>query len=74
MNRAELIERINALIETHRAQCLWFLRKDYAPSDDLMRQKALLYIQRHGSREAAMKAAELSQWLSQSCSDTSAAS
>lgn len=74
MNRADLIERINFLIETHRDQCLWFLRKDYIPEDDAGRQRALLYIQRHGTREAARQAAELSQWLSQRSSDASVAS
>jgi hypothetical protein len=53
---------------------LWFLRTDFVPTDDVMRAKALDYIQRHGSREAARSAAELSRWLSLTSSDTSAGS
>lgn len=74
MDRTELIKRINAHIESHRDQCLWFLRKDYVPEDDAGRLRALLYIQRHGTRQAAREAAELSQWLLQHSSDASVAS
>lgn len=74
MERATIIRNIDQMVAQHRDQCLWFLRPDFFPRDDHMRLKALEYIQRHGTREAALQAAELAQWLSQVSSDTSAAS
>lgn len=74
MEREQLLQKIDNLVARHRTQCLWFFRTDFLPGDDAMRHKALMYIQRHGTREAALEAAELSRWLLQSSSDASVAS
>ena len=74
MQRHEVLEHIEGLVAENRDQCLWFWRGDYQPSDDRMRLKALDYIQRHGTREAARQAAELTQWLLLNSSDISATS
>jgi hypothetical protein len=74
MRRDEILQAIDRLVTEQRDRCLWFLRSDYVPEDDASRHRTLMYIQRHATREAALKAAELSRWLSQSSSDVSAAS
>lgn len=74
MQRDEALKRIDELVARNRDQCLWFWRDDFVPADDHMRMKALEYIQRHGTRDAARQAAELTRWLSRNSSDRSAAS
>jgi hypothetical protein len=74
MQREEILESIEELVAGNRDQCLWFWRDDFSPADDPMRLKALEYIQRHGAREAALRAAQLTQWLLRTSSGTSAAS
>lgn len=48
---------VDALVEEYRQRCLWFLREDYYPRSDAERLKVLDYIQRHGDREAFLRAA-----------------
>jgi hypothetical protein len=74
MDRDELLKSIDRMVIENRQQCLWFLRADFFPVGDRMRFKVLEYIQRHGNREAALQAARLSRWLSQTSRDTSAGS
>lgn len=65
---------IDRLVDEYRLRCLWFLRPDYYPSTDAERIQALLYIERHGDRNAYRRAREMRRWLSQSSSAQSAIS
>ena len=65
---------IDRLVDEYRLRCLWFLRPDYYPSTDSERFKVLLYIERHGDRDAYRRAREMRRWLSQTSSAPSAAS
>ena len=67
-------EEFAQLVALCRAQCLWFLREDYCPTDpDGMRQ-VLQYIRRYGDRESFRAAGRLLQWLSPNSSGRSVAS
>lgn len=72
--RAALEEKIDALIDEQRVRCLWFLRPDWYPTDDVERMRTLDQIQRHADRATFARAAELKRWLSQSSKDASAGS
>lgn len=65
---------IDRLVDEYRLRCLWFLRSDYYPSTDAERLKVLLYIERHGDRDAYRRAREMRRWLSQTSSAPSAIS
>lgn len=65
---------IDRLVDEYRLRCLWFLRPDYYPSTDAERFKVLVYIERHGDRDAYRRAREMRRWLSPSSSAPSAAS
>lgn len=70
----DLEHAVNALVDEYRTRCLWFLRADYYPATDEQRAQVLSYIQRHGDRQAYLRAAALRQWLSPTSSERSAAS
>lgn len=65
---------IDRLVDEYRLRCLWFLRPDYYPSTDAERIRVLLYIERHGDRDAYRRAREMRRWLSQTSSAPSAVS
>jgi hypothetical protein len=65
---------IDRLVDEYRLRCLWFLRPDYYPSSDAERIRVLLYIERHGDRDAYRRAREMRRWLSQTSSAPSAVS
>jgi len=65
---------IDRLVDEYRLRCLWFLRPDYYPSTDAERIRVLLYIERHGDRDAYRRAREMRRWLSQTSSARSAVS
>jgi hypothetical protein len=65
---------IDRLVDEYRLRCLWFLRPDYYPSTDTERIRVLLYIERHGDRDAYQRAREMRRWLSQSSNAPSAVS
>ena len=67
-------ETLRALIDQYRHQCLWFLRRGYYPETVEEALRVLESIQRHGDREAFMRAGEVRRWLSQASSATSAGS
>jgi hypothetical protein len=67
-------EEIDRLVDEHRTSCLWYLRPDFYPEDDLQRDRVLERIQRSGDRTAFQKAAELRRWLSLRSSARSAVS
>lgn len=58
-------EAIRELVERNRARCLWFAPADYQPETTDERVRALGYIERHGDREAFIRARELLNWLLQ---------
>ena len=68
-----VIQRVNALVDEYRAQCLWFLREDYYPQTLAEACRVLEAIERHGDVTAFRKAAALRQWLLQNSSVPSAA-
>ena len=57
-------EEIDRLVDEHRSSCLWYLRPDFYPEDDVQRDRVLERIQRSGDRTAFQKAAKLRRWLS----------
>ena len=67
-------EEIDHLVDECRSSCLWYLRPDYYPKDDLQRDSVLERIQRNGDRATFQKAAELRRWLSLRSSARSAVS
>lgn len=67
-------EEIDRLVDECRSSCLWSLRPDYYPKDDLQRDRVLERIQKNGDRAAFQKAAELRRWLSLRSSARSAVS
>ena len=67
-------EAVNRLVDEFRVRCLWFLRPEYYPATLEERLRVLLYIERHGDREAFRRAATLKQWLSPTSSAPSAGS
>ena len=73
-SHATLAADIDRLVEEQRSACLWFLRPDYHPSTDEERLRVLESIERHGDRDAFVRAATLRRWLSPGSSDASAGS
>ena len=69
---AQIQDRVNELVDAYRDRCLWFLRKDYYPTDVDSALRALDHIQRHGDVKAFQKAGELYQCLSPHSSEPSA--
>lgn len=51
------------LIEDYRAQCLWFLRRDYMPTTTEDVLKTLALIERYGDRAGYQRAEEIKAWL-----------
>jgi hypothetical protein len=66
--------RFLRLLEEHRAECLWFLREDYAPAEPEEMLRVLAYLERHGDRETFLEARRLATWLSPDSSGSSAGS
>ena len=64
-SRLQIDEAVERLVETYRAKCLWFMRSNYFPSTDEERLRTLLNIERHGDRNAFVRARELREWLLQ---------
>ena len=62
-DRAQLAASINALVDEQRARCLWHVRRDWHPANDVERRRALTEIRTHGNITAYRKAAELEAWL-----------
>ncbi len=69
---AELMEQIRDLVRQYRSRCLWFAEKDYFPADRTQALNALRHIERHGDREAFLRARRLRAWLLQNSSEPSA--
>ncbi len=73
-DRALSLEDVNNavrdLVQKNRARCLWFAPPDYQPETDAERIRALSYIERHGDREAFVRARELQQWLLRTSKET----
>jgi hypothetical protein len=71
---ASLGEGVNRLVDEYRVRCLWFLRPGYYPAGKAEQLRVLEQIEKHGDREAFLRAGELRKWLSQSSSAVSAGS
>ncbi|MBL8786515.1 MAG: hypothetical protein JNJ59_16550 [Deltaproteobacteria bacterium] len=56
--------RLTALIEGNRVRCLWFLRRDYQPTDDAGILRVLDAIEKHGDLASFQEARRLRAWLS----------
>lgn len=70
----ELVRQVDAFVDECRAECLWYLRRDYYPGTDTERVQVLDAIQEHTSADGFRRAGRLKRWLSPSCSAGSAAS
>ena len=66
-----LPDRLRALVEEHRAQCLWFLREDYFPSTAAEGLRVLDSVERYGDLAAFRETRELRGWLLRLSSATS---
>ena len=64
LTKDEIDAAINRLVELNRLRCFWFAPGEYLPANDVQRLRALDHIERHGDREAFMRARELRDWLS----------
>jgi len=63
--RREMEEAVVQLVEANRARCLWFASIDYLPATDAERLRALQHVERHGNRQAFVRARELRDWVLQ---------
>jgi hypothetical protein len=64
---------VRRLLEEYRAQCLWFLRNDYVPSEPADVLRILETIEARADRSGYVRARRLKQWLLQRSSAPSAA-
>jgi hypothetical protein len=67
---AQMQERVNALVDTYRDRCLWFLRRDFYPADVESALRALDHIRRHGDLKAFQQAGEIYHRLSSLSSES----
>lgn len=65
---------IRDLVDSYRAQCLWFLRADYYPQTPDAVERVLHLIEQHGDVDALRRIAVVRQWLSPRSSVTSVGS
>lgn len=61
-------------MDDYRTRCLWFLRDDLYPETREEALRVLQQIERHGDREAFIRAGRIRRWLLQTSSEPSAAS
>jgi hypothetical protein len=71
--KQDIKAEVNHLTDEYRAQCLWFLREDYHPTNTAQRLKVLDYIERYGDLKAYQRARRLRLWLLQNSSGPSVA-
>jgi hypothetical protein len=69
-----IADAVRRLVDEYRDRCLWFLRVDYYPEGPEAILRTLDYIERHGDRQAYVRAAEIRRWLSRRSSASSAVS
>lgn len=67
-------DELRALVDEYRTRCLWFLRPDFYPETRESALRTLRYIEKHGDREAFVRAGRIRQWLSAKSSEPSASS
>lgn len=67
------LAEVRALVTRYRARCLWFLARDFSPTNVEEALRALSYLERYGDRAAFVKAKELRVCLSRNSSDSSSA-
>ena len=67
-----LVAEALRFIEEQRVRCLWFIRRDYRPTDRDGLVRLLGHIERRGDLKAYVKARQLKEWLSQNSSGKSA--
>lgn len=65
---------LRRLVDDYRTRCLWFLRDDLYPETPEEALRVLRQIEKHGDREAFIRAGRIRRWLSQTSSEPSAAS
>lgn len=65
---------LRSLVDEYRTRCLWFLRDDLYPGTRQEALQVLDQIERHGDRDAFLRAGRIRRWLSQTSSAPSAAS
>lgn len=72
MTHEERRTRIRAIVDEHRATCLWYLREDFYPETDEETVLVLDAIARHGDVRAFQQAEALRRWISLPSSSPSA--
>ena len=70
----QTVDAVRRLVDEYRDRCLWFLRADYYPEELEEILRTLDSIERHGDRQAYLRAAEIRTWLSRRSSVSSAVS
>lgn len=71
---ARVTEALRELVDTYRAQCLWFLRADYYPQTADEAEQVFRLIEQHGDLAALRRVAAARQWLSPGTSAASVGS
>jgi hypothetical protein len=60
---ADVMAEVRKLVEEYRDRCLWFLRRDFVPSNAEEALRVLDLIERYGDRSAYLRAEDLKAWL-----------
>lgn len=68
------VPAFRAFVDAYRVSCLWFLDPGYYPSTPAEIESVIRLIERHGDRQAFVRAAQFRQWLSPHFNQTSVAS
>lgn len=68
------VPAFRAFVDAYRVSCLWFLNSGYYPSTPAEIESVILLIERHGDRQAFLRAAQFRQWLLPHSSPTSVTS
>jgi hypothetical protein len=69
-----LVREVQSFILEHRADCLWYLREDFVPTDRIQMEKLLRKIEARSDRATFIKARRLRTCLSRISSAGSAGS
>jgi hypothetical protein len=59
----KVMGEVRDLVSKNRSTCLWFTREDYLPENASQAIMCLDKIQRHGTRDAYIRARRLREWL-----------
>lgn len=66
----EVRASIEELVMEQRASCLWYVRKDRTPANDVERLALLRSLEARADRDTYVRTRELREWLSQLSNET----